>query len=183
MQTIRISYFLERHTFSINFGPMEKSCCSCFDKKAPLQCGVCKEALCKKCAQFLSEDSFSFLNPKPSYLTSLVFCPQCYDSKIAQDLRLYEETIEKAKDILVFFKDQSKETRLMSRKEPAIKIENCDDREETLLRLAFVAAQKNFNGLVDVELDSKKVRDGSYQTHKWSGSAVPTHIDSKKINR
>lgn len=71
----------------------------------------------------------------------------------------------------------------MSRKEAPIKIDNCDDREETLLRLAFVAAQKNFDGLVDVELASKKVRDGSYQTHKWSGSAVPTHIESKKLNR
>ncbi|WP_413613263.1 hypothetical protein [Bdellovibrio sp. HCB-110] len=162
---------------------MENSCCSCFSAKAPLECGICKSAVCKKCAQFLEEDSFSFLAKIPQDLSFNVYCPQCFDAKVAPELDSYNDTMERAKSIMVFFKDQGKESRLMSRKEPPVQVVDCADREETLLRLAFFAAKANYNGLVDAELTSKKIREGSYQTHKWSGTAIPTHIDPKKVNR
>ena len=88
------------------------------------------------------------------------------------------------KSVFVFFKTQSKETRMMSRKEIQVKVENCPDREETLMRLAFLAAFGGFNTLIDVELNSEKVRNSSsYQTSNWSGSAKPTTIDASKQDR
>lgn len=159
---------------------MENSCCSCFNAKASLECGLCHQAVCKKCAQFLAEDSFSFLAKVPEQLTHTVYCPQCFDAQVAAPLAEYNETMEKAKNISIYFKEQSKETRLLSRKEAPVKVENCPDREETLLRLAFFAAHKKFNGLIDVELISKKIREGSYQTQSWSGSAIPVNLDARR---
>lgn len=162
---------------------MENSCCSCFKPKATLQCGICESAVCKKCAQFLEEDSFSFLTKVPKDLAHSVYCLQCFDAKVAPELEAYNDTMEKAKDIAIYYKDQSKETRLISRKELPVEVVDCADKEEAILRLAFFAAQGSFNGLIDVDMTSKKIREGAYQTQKWSGTAIPAHIDPKRLNR
>lgn len=160
---------------------MENSCCSCLKPKATLLCGLCKEAVCKKCAQYLEEGCFSFLKEIPGELSHSVYCRHCYEDKIAPELDSYNEAMQRAKEIAVFYKDQSKETRLMSRKSAAILVADCADKEEAVLRLAFLAAKLNFNGIIDVDVSAKKIRDGAYQTQSWSGSAIPTNISAKKI--
>ncbi|MGZ6460585.1 MAG: hypothetical protein ACXWQX_16150 [Bdellovibrio sp.] len=91
--------------------------------------------------------------------------------------------MEQAKNVAVFFKEQSKETRLMSRKASAFVVKDCADKDETVMRLAFFAAKANFNGLIDVDISFKKVREGSYQTLKWNGSGIPVNINNKKSFR
>lgn len=151
------------------------NCCVCQKPKATLQCGACKEPVCKKCAQFLEEGSFSFLKEVPEFLSHGAYCGPCYDAKIVPELGAYNETMEAAKNIAVFMKDQSKETRNFSRKEAALKVVDCEDREEALLRLAFMAVKADFNALIDVELSYEKIRSGgSYKTHKWSAKGIPT---------
>lgn len=158
-------------------------CCVCQKPKANLVCGICQSAVCKKCAQFTEEDSFSFLDKIPPHLTHGTYCGPCFDAKVAPELASYAETMEKAKDVAVFFKDQGKETRLIKRSNEVFRVKDCLDRDETLLRLAFFAAQKDFNSVIDVDLVSEKIRSGTYQTQRWSGTAVPANISDKKINR
>lgn len=163
---------------------MEKShCCVCQKPNATLVCGICKSAVCKKCAQFTYEDSFSFLAKVPEDLTHGTYCGPCFDDKVAPELAAYADTMERAKNISVFFKDQGKETRLVKRSNEVFRVEDCDDREETLLRLAFFAAQKGYNSLISVDITSEKIRSGSYQTQKWSGTGVPANISDRKLNR
>lgn len=91
--------------------------------------------------------------------------------------------MELAKDIDVFYKQQSKETRLLQRRHELLKVQGCQDEQETLMRLAFLAAQAGFNGLIDVEVVGKKVRSGSYQTTTWSGTGLPTQVKKEKLLR
>ncbi len=93
----------------------------------------------------------------------------------------YQQDIQAAKDIIVFLKKQTKETRLVSRKEPPLKVEQCTDREETLLRLGFLAVQKGFNALIDVDIFAEKILSGRYQTSNWKGSGIPANIDLSRI--
>lgn len=163
---------------------MEKSvCCTCQKPKAALECGVCKEAVCKNCAQFLEEGSFSFLSHIPENLAHSAYCSPCFDAQVTSELSEYNRIMELAKDIHVFEKDQGKETRFFKRKEKALRVENCADRDETLLRLAFFAAKAGFNTLIDVDVTSEKVRSGTYQTQIWKGSGVPTTVDEGRLNR
>ena len=163
---------------------MEKStCCTCQKPKATLECGVCKDSVCKNCAQFLDEESFSFLAQIPADLAHSTYCIPCYDSKVATELEAYNEIMEQAKDIHVFEKDQGKETRFFKRLEKPVTVENCPDREETLLRLAFFAAKGGFNTIIDVNVHSAKVRSGSYQTLKWTGYGIPTTVDERRLNK
>ena len=159
------------------------ACSICLKTKAGLECGICHNSVCKTCAQFLDEDSFSFLKVIPEELTCSAYCPHCFDEKVAGQLTQYTETMERAKNINVFLKNQSKESRPYKSEEPPFTVEDCPDAEEALLRLAFFAVQSNFNGLVNVDIYSKKVRDGNYQTHLWSGTGIPTHIYNERVLR
>jgi hypothetical protein len=163
---------------------MEKNnCCTCFKPKATLTCGLCKESVCKYCAQFLQDDSFSFLPNRAAELKENTFCGPCFDSKVAPSLKEYNQLLARAKEVQVFTKDQYKETRFIKRDEDPVKITACDDRDELVLRLAFEAARKNCDGLVDVELVSTKIRNGSYQTTQWTGTGIPTQIQKEKLVR
>lgn len=158
-------------------------CQSCQKPKAGLECGLCKSSVCKSCAQFVDEGQFSFLAEIPEDLSHFTYCALCFDRTVAPALAQYNETMELAKEVLVYTKSQTKETRLISRKEPPVKVVDCKDHDETILRLAFLAAKAGFNGIVDVHLSSVKVKNGSYQTMRWSGTGVPAQIDPKKIPR
>lgn len=93
----------------------------------------------------------------------------------------YFETLETAKNINIFFKNQGKETRLIPRKERPLHIEACDDREDVIMKLAFHAALSGFDSVIDIELKSEKVRNGSYQKLIWRGSGVPANSKGKII--
>lgn len=155
-------------------------CSSCRLPKGTLECECCHAVQCKNCIQILKKNSFSFLKMIPQSLTFRNYCGACFDEKVLPELRLYEETMEKAKEVLVFFKGKGEETRLIRRVEKPIKVTSCDDRDETILRLAFYAAQANFNALVDVTITPEKVRHEGYQTTKWQGVGVPVQVDPKQ---
>lgn len=152
------------------------SCCSCFKPKANLICGICQDTICKKCTQFVAENSFSFLKKIPKDLTPTAFCETCYTQKVLPELNKYNEMMEQAKNILVFMKAQFKETRFVKRLEDPITIAECADYDEIILRLAFKAVELNFNGIIDVDITAKKVRTGNYQTSVFSATAIPANI-------
>jgi len=129
----------------------------------------------------LESHSFQYLKKIPQELTHKAYCVPCFDEKIAQPLQDYNDTLEKAKNVYVFNKTQSKETRLLKRKAAALKVENCSDEDDATMKLAFEAAQSGFNAIVDLHLTSKKVIDNSYQSTSWSGTAIPTQVDTEKI--
>lgn len=158
-------------------------CSSCRLPKANLTCECCQALQCKSCAQKLKKDSFSFLTTIPEELRHQIYCGSCFDQKVAPALADYEATLQRARNVNVFFKTQSEETRLMRRSEKPIKVSGCEDKEETLLRLAFLAAQAQFNTLIDVVISSEKVRMQAYQTTRWNGSAVPLNVDESRLKR
>ena len=157
-------------------------CVSCGKPKAVLTCEVCQEALCKKCDQILDPGTFSFLEKIPEELTHLHYCGSCYDSVVAPQLDDYNEVMERAKNAFVFFTTQRKETPLIRKAREVLKVSQCLDRDETILRLAFFAAQAGFNAIIEVEVTSEKLRNGAYQTSRWSGRGIAAQIDGKKVD-
>jgi hypothetical protein len=157
-------------------------CVSCGKPKAVLECEVCHEAICKKCDQILDPKAFSFLKKIPEELSHLHYCTNCFDSIVAPEMDTYNETLENAKNAFVFFITQRKEIPLIKKTRELLKVEDCDDRDETILRLAFFAAQQDFNAIIDVEVNQTKVRNGAYQTSRWSGQGIAAQVDGHKID-
>ncbi len=157
----------------------DQTCSTCGKPKAALCCELCECVICKKCAQILDEGDFSFLIKRPPELDKTTFCQQCFSEKIATHLETYQEMMERAKTVNVYMHSQGKETRLFKRTAKPIFVNKCPDEAEALLRLAFQAAQQNYDCLVDVRLTPEKIRNGSYQTTLWDATGVPTKRDRK----
>lgn len=65
----------------------------------------------------------------------------------------------------------------------SVNVENCLDRDETILRLAYFAAKEEFNAVVDVDVTVKKTREGgSNKSAIWKGSGFPALVDGKKVD-
>ena len=158
-----------------------QSCSNCGKLKSLLICGLCNGVTCKNCAHFIEEDRVSFLTSIPRELSCAVNCSTCYTVSVLPFLEDYDQLVEKAKNILVFNKNQSKETRLIKRLEEPYIVHNCDSESDALLRMAFFAAQADFNSIIDVNIVSKKIKNGSYQTTKWSGTSIPAHVKDDKL--
>lgn len=161
---------------------MEKqNCCICQKPKATLSCGICTNAICKYCALFLDDDTFGYMAKVPLAASHTTYCGPCYNDHVAPVLEKYQDTVERAKNIMIFTKMQNKETRFIKRYEEVLHVTNCLDQEDVLMRLAYFAAASDFNGVIDVDIVSKKIRNGSYQTTQWSGSGVPAHVNPAKL--
>src|SRR5690606_29196898 len=106
---------------------MSEICKTCRKPKANYQCGICTEHTCKSCTHFIGEESFSFLNSIPTELSHSTYCSQCFDENVSGPLNAYEATMEQAREVIYFTKDQSKQTSFLKRKEDPDLVENCED--------------------------------------------------------
>jgi hypothetical protein len=162
---------------------MSDACSICNNPKAPLICGVCAASVCKSCAQFAGPEDLALLEQIPAYYEHGAFCQTCFDQKIAPELNEYNELVEKARNIDLFYKTQSKESRFVRRSEKAIKVRDCADKDTAVLKLAFLAAKGGFNILVDVETEFDKIRMHGWQSSKCHGMAVPAHVEPSQLQR
>ena len=114
-------------------------------------------------------------------LQHTTYCSTCYDSTVAPALLKYEAIMEQAKNTMVFTKSQAKETRFIKRLENVVEVIDCPDHDEAVLRLAFFAAHLKYNAILDVDITSKKVRDGHYQTTVFSGTGMPADVHESHL--
>lgn len=157
------------------------TCVLCTKNKTALRCDSCGDVSCKNCVHFIDEDHFEMVVLLPEELKNKTFCMNCYNQGIDEKVSRYFEVVEKAKNVNVFTKTQTKETRKIKRVEDPVKVLECDDKEEALLRLAFLAADKGFDMVIDVEMNSKKIGEGkSYKKLVWSATGVPVDPNIKK---
>ncbi len=156
-------------------------CTQCRKPKAQLKCGICQESICKNCTHFVDEDHFSFRSRIPNELSFTTYCGTCFFHTVEPAIQQLQTMMEQAKNVAMFYKDQGKETRRMSRIEKPLIIKNCLDKNDMILRLAFRAVEAGFNTLVDVDLVSQKVKQGNYQHLIWSGTAVPVALEPEKL--
>lgn len=154
-------------------------CKNCKGPKAKYECGICHECTCKKCTQFIEED-FIYLDKIPENLSHPQYCPACFDEFVANDLHDYQHTVEEAKEVIVFLKDQSKVTRLMNRKAEPLKVNDCVDQETALIKMSYQAVKMGYNAIIDVEFKNKKVINGSHKKIIVDAVSIPTNIDKNK---
>lgn len=153
---------------------MEKAeCIVCCKNKTAMLCDSCAQPSCKRCCYYVDAAAFEYLSYLPENIQNKVFCPNCYNDNISKELIEYEEILTRAKNLDIYIKKQSSETRLMRRISKPIKVDNCGDEKDALMRLAFKAAQLGYRTIVDVDLKAKKVGQGSYIKKVWSGFAIP----------
>jgi RNase P subunit RPR2 len=161
---------------------MSAGCAICGKAKTTLDCAICESRICKNCAEFITPETFQYadvLPPKMEHTNA--FCSHCYTTDVLPAIQTYEDMVAVAKDIRIFDRTQTKETRFIKRLEDPIYVSHCLDAKEATMKLAFIAARMNYNSIVDVEIKTVKIRNGSYQTSEASGTGIPTNVDDSKL--
>ena len=161
----------------------EQACVQCQSPDSNLSCGTCQAVLCKSCARLLGDENFALLPQRPATIIHDSFCEPCYQASVAPLVEAYEDAAARARDVNIFYKSQGKETRFIRRTEKLLRVEECLDRSEAILKLAFLAASTGYNTLVDVEVEPRKIRNGGWQSSRWGGRAVPTTVDDEQLSR
>ena len=156
-------------------------CISCRKPKAETDCGVCGEGICRKCRLFQPEGSFSYWSePLAPELTHVNYCGGCFDAHVGPFKARYDELMDAARKINVFYKDSNSLFRIIRKSVRMLEVSEVTDRDDLVMRMAFMTAIAGYNSLVDVEISSKKVRNEGYQTQVWSGRGWSADIKSKE---
>jgi len=158
----------------------KEDCQSCFKNKTAIKCSECEDPTCKSCSYFIDDTVFEFAELLPETVKDKTFCTACYHKVADPVLEQYREYLERAKNVNVYSSIQGTETGLIKRIAKPIVIKDCADREETLMRMAFYAAQKGYDTLVDVDIKSAKVGKGTYKKLMWAGTGIPVDPKIKK---
>jgi hypothetical protein len=158
-------------------------CVSCRKPQAQHECALCFEPVCKSCEFFLEEGTFAFLQSVHEDLRHSYYCAACYDRTVEPALAAYREKIEEAKQVFFFFDSRKKPIQVLKRAREIIEVTHCLDRDETILRLGFMAAELGFNAIVDAEVKGEKVRDHGFQKLNWRGKGWPAKVDRERLER
>ncbi len=159
------------------------SCRKALNGRTDFTCECCGERACKSCQEFLPEGTFSFLSTVPETLRHSRYCRVCHEREVLPALDAYNESMEKARGLNFIFKGHGRAIPVLRRAQEAIRIEDCADRDETILRMAFRAVELGFNAVIEGVVTSEKVRNEGYQTSRWKGSCVPVELDVERFER
>lgn len=160
---------------------MSEACIHCRKTKGVGVCEVCHQTSCKDCTQYLPEDTFSFQSKLSAELKHHRYCIGCYEQHVTPALEAYHEILERAREVYFFFTTHKRPPTVLKRAKEVLRVTECKDRDETILRLGFMAAALGFNAVVEAEVKSQKIRQGAYQKMGWSGVGIAAQVDATKL--
>lgn len=158
-------------------------CSSCRRPQSVQKCGICQADLCKKCLKFLDASTFAFWGKVPPDVSHTYYCEPCFEEKVQPVLESYEEILARAREVFFFFITQRKTIPILKKSKESIRVADCPDRDETILRLGFMAAEQGANAVVEAEVLSEKIRNGGHQTSRWKGTGVVAWVDAERLER
>lgn len=162
---------------------MSTVCETCRKPEASVECPLCQNSICEDCVLAPAPGAFSLLPVIPKKLAHTKYCRFCFDEHVEPEFVKYQETLEKAENVFVFFTTQRKEIPLIRKVRDLLEVTDCPDRDETILRLAYMAAAKDFNAVIQVEVEHEKIRNHAFQKTRWKGRGFPALVDEKKLDR
>jgi hypothetical protein len=153
-------------------------CKVCQRPQAVHECGLCHVNLCKKCELFVEPESFTFMEKVHRDFNLGHYCPECYEERMAPQIEKYEQLLERAKSIYIFFDTSSHPHTLKKISNKPMKLSSSRDRDETILRMGFRAAEQGYNAVVEVVVERI-----TNQRNFWQGTGTPANIDAAKHAR
>ena len=119
----------------------------------------------------------------PDILKHEQYCSPCYTQYVLPALSMYNDVMSRAKNVFVIDKPRRRPLPKLAQAKEPLCIEDCDDEQEVLLRLAFQAAELGYNSVIKVNVSGKKVRNGGYQKMIWKATGYPAQLDGVRLER
>jgi len=147
-----------------------------------MSCGLCQNSICKDCTEFLDPDTFSFKKDLAEELRHPRYCSLCFSNNVQPALWSYKEVMSRAQKVIIIDRPQRRPLPVLKSSEQILTVTDCTDREETFLRLAFLAAEQGFNAVIKTKVESKKIRNFGYQKMSWQGTGFPASLDAARLS-
>ena len=160
---------------------VKATCPRCSAPRVSNACGICTTVVCKECIEFVDGVTFSYMSVVPDELKHTHYCMQCYNTTVAPALANYRSIMSRAKKVFIIDKPQRRPLPVTKQFKKAIQVKDCPDREETVLRLAFRAAELGYNAVLKTNVIYKKVRNAGYQKMIWEATGFPADLDPVKL--
>ena len=110
------------------------------------------------------------------------YCLPCYGSQIRPGISEYNQTMKRAKQVMILDKPRRRPVTVLKKLPEALLVEDCLDREEAVMRLAFKAAELGYNSVMKANISYKKVGSLTYQKLVWKGTGFAAEIDGRKLD-
>ncbi len=151
--------------------------------RADRACDGCSEHLCRTCSIIISpEEDFCFEIEPTRKPTGSTFCGLCED-RILNPLReKYAETLAAARQVNVIPKAYRGRVTIIKKGTHILVTGPWADTKQAELALAFLAARKGFNAIINTQVVSKKVRNFGYQRTEYNATALPADINERIEN-
>jgi hypothetical protein len=159
------------------------SCALCQNPKATKTCGLCQAQICKSCQELPPPHAFLYLRSIPEKLDHPSYCYKCFEEHVASELAAYEVMAEKAKNVYFLTQDYRGYVRVLRRHTTRVAVEDCDDRREIILKMAYMAAELGFNSIIQSKVECSSVYNHGYESSRWRASALPALIDAEQLER
>jgi hypothetical protein len=160
-----------------------ETCITCRRLKADQFCGLCGQSICRGCEISLEEGAFSFLAEVKPELEHLHYCQACHASTVEPELEAYNAMKAQARGVFFFFDTRKQQIPTLKKSREKIEVKACVDRNETILRLGFIAAQQGYNAVINAQVVATQMRDHGYQKTNWSGVGYPAMVDGDRLDR
>lgn len=151
--------------------------------KSQYVCGICDTGICKKCEVYFAPESFAFLEQVPEEFNRAHYCPDCFEEKLVPFKENYDALMDQAKEVNIFFIADKHLPPILKKANQAVKILDCRDRDEVILRLGFRAAEQGYNSVIKVDVLAKQFRQLTHQKSIWQATGIPANIDVEKYFR
>ena len=89
--------------------------------------------------------------------------------------------MKKAKQVFVIDQPRRRPLPILKSSKDLLKVKKCADKAETILRLAFLAAELGFNAVLKVKVSYEKIRNAGYQKMEWSGEGFAAELDPARM--
>ncbi|HRK01134.1 MAG TPA: hypothetical protein PLH57_00590 [Oligoflexia bacterium] len=150
------------------------------------KCELCEESVCASCVIRPTPERVQYWSStdRPKETECKWVCPRCFDETLEPIYERYDQALEAAHNTHYFPKAYRGAPPVLRKARQPVTVDNGVDREDVLTKLQLVAVQQGFNGLIHLEIESKKQRmvDG-YSKMVWRGTALPADLDTEKLER
>ena len=144
-------------------------------------CGICRKSITKKEAEYVDENEFIYQSNLSENLKHSHYCESCFDEVVKPAKEKYLEILKLAKGMPVLMKSYRGFTPLIKKSRIEVSVSDCPDREDLIMKLAFLSVEQGFNAIIQTDIVCEKVRNNGRQKSKWSGKALPATINTEKL--
>lgn len=157
------------------------ACQLCAAPKDVNTCEACGAPVCKNCVVFNPPEKYRYHPAPPAELKHEIFCVDCFERDAAPLLAHYDEVLARAHEVTVISKFFRGQIPTLKRARVKTSVDEHIDEKQAVEHLQFLAAWEGYDSVIQLEKESRQVRNHGYQTSRWKATGLFANLDHRRF--